>query len=132
MYANTINNNFVLLKLLILFILKKVELHSSQINIKNVRFLFITFLLIFISHFVYNNIKVIYFQNNIEISDLINDHDSDNEKNETNEEYEELDEYLVSNLDDLFSSTKYTYTQKNINHILLNQYFEIDSPPPIC
>lgn len=132
MYANTINNNFVLLTLLILFILKKVELHSSQITIKNVRFLFITFLLIFISHFVYNNIKVIYFQNNIEISDLINDHDSEKENNETNEEYEELDEYLVSNLDDLFSSTKYTYTQKNINHILLNQYFEIDSPPPIC
>ena len=132
MYANTINNNFVLLTLLILFILKKVELHISQINIKNVRFLFITFLLIFISHFVYNNIKVIYFQNNIEISDLINDHDSEKENNETNEEYEELDEYLVSNLDDLFSSTKYTYTQKNINHILLNQYFEIDSPPPIC
>ena len=112
--------------------MKKVELHSSQKNIKNVKFLFITFLLIFISHSVYNNIKVIYFQNNIEISDLINDHDSEKENNETNEEYEELDEYLVSNLDDLFSSTKYTYTQKNINHILLNQYFEIDSPPPIC
>tara|TARA_B100001093_G_scaffold430407_2_gene426079 strand:+ start:1256 stop:1594 length:339 start_codon:yes stop_codon:yes gene_type:complete len=112
--------------------LRKFKLHSSQNNIKNVKFLFITFLLIFISHFVYNNLKVIYLQNNIEVTDIINDFDSEQENNETNEEYEEFDEYLVSDKDDLFPSYKYKHTQKNINQILLNQYFEIDSPPPIC
>ena len=105
---------------------------NSQNNIKNVKFLFIAFLLIFISHFVYNNLKVIYSQNNIEITGIINDYESEQENNEPSEEYEELDEYIISNIGNLFSSHSYQYSLENLNHLLLNQYFEVDSPPPIC
>ena len=109
--------------------MKNFESYYSCFNIKNVKALFVAFLLIFISHFVYTNLNIIFQHNNIEISDIINDIDSEQENNE---ELEELDEFLASNKNDFLFSSINSDSEKYKNHLILNQYFEVDSPPPIC
>jgi hypothetical protein len=99
-------------------------------NLKNVKTIFLSLLLVFISHYIYNTLHIIT-ENESEVIVNIGDFDSEEENNESEDETKELDEYLFNEncpgFSSFFCSTKSDLVSKRI----LTPHREVDSPPPL-
>ena len=108
----------------------RIKLYSYVSNLKNVKTIFLTFLVVFLSHYVYNTLQVI-IEHNSEVIVNIDGFDSEEENTETEDEVEELDEYLFDENHTIFSNS-ITYKKSlgtDVN--LLSPFKEVDSPPPL-
>ena len=106
------------------------KFYSFIINLKCLRAIFLIFLTIFFSHYVYKTAQVFEDCNTITVN--VEDFDSEEEKsNETEDEIEELDEYLFDNNKHLFLNNFICKQSQITNLGLLSPLKEVDSPPPI-
>jgi hypothetical protein len=110
--------------------LNKFKFYSFIINLNCLRTLFLIFLTIFISHYVYKTVQVFDDFNSITLS--VEDFDSEEEKSSENEdEMEELDEYLFDHNKDSFLNNLICNQSQAVDLGLLSPLKEVDSPPPI-
>lgn len=98
---------------------------------KLIKVFFLFFLFVFLSHYTYQNLDMIFDDVNQELIANLGDFDSEEENNENEKEFEDLDDYLF--LDPLLTFNKFTSTLKVTRpvNIRLSPFIEIDSPPPI-
>tara|TARA_Y100000385_G_scaffold87109_1_gene89623 strand:- start:1688 stop:2023 length:336 start_codon:yes stop_codon:yes gene_type:complete len=110
--------------------LNKFKFYSFIIHLNCLRTLFLIFLTIFISHYVYKTVQVFDDFNTISLN--VEDFDSEEEKSsESEDEMEELDEYLFDHNKNLYLNNIFcNLSQVNDLH-LLSPLKEVDSPPPI-
>ena len=108
----------------------RIKLYSYVSNLKNVKNIFLTLLVVFLSHYVYNTLQVI-IEHDSEVIVNIDDFDSEEENTETEDEVEELDEYLYDeNYKVFFNSIIYKKSQVT-DISLLSPFKEVDSPLPL-
>ena len=108
----------------------RIKLYSYISNLKNVKTIFLTFLVVFLSHYIYNTLQVI-IEHNSEVIVNIDGFDSEEENTETEDEVEELDEYLFDENHTIFLNS-ITYKKSLTTDIsLLSPFNEVDSPPPL-
>jgi hypothetical protein len=69
--------------------------------------------------------------NNSELVINIDDFESEEENTETENEVKELDEYLIHSISDIISLSIETTNCQHFDAMLLLQFKEIDSPPPV-
>jgi len=98
---------------------------------KIVKTIFVFFLFVFLSHYIYQTLDVFFSDVNQELIVNVGDIDTEEESNENEEELEEIDDYLVSvsvlHLDKYLNSS-------NVNrlfYIPLIPFVEVDLPPPL-
>ena len=108
----------------------RIKLYSYISNLKNVKTIFLTFLVVFLSHYVYNTLQVI-IEHNSEVIVNIDDFDSEEENTETENEVEELDEYLFDENSKIFLNFINNNKSLVIDLSLLSPFEEVDSPPPL-
>ena len=114
----------------LIFILNRYN-QKYRISIKNVKTIFLSFLFIFLAHYVYNTVTIMYGYNNTESVINIDDFDSEEENTETENEVKELDEYLIHPISDIISLSLEMANRQYVNKMLLLQFKEVDSPPPV-
>jgi pantothenate kinase type III len=69
--------------------------------------------------------------NNSELVINIDNFESEEENTETENEVKELDEYLIHSISDIISLSIEKVNCQYFNAVLLFQFKEIDSPPPV-
>ena len=108
----------------------RIKLYSYISNLKNVKTIFLTILVVFLSHYVYNTLQVI-IEHNSEVIVNIDDFDSEEENTETEDEVEELDEYLFDENNGIFLNSITHIKSLSTDISLLSPFKEVDSPPPL-
>ena len=98
---------------------------------KIVKAIFVFFLFVFLSHYIYQTLDVFLSDINQDVIVNIDDFETEEENTENEKEFEDLDDYLF--LDPLLTFNKFTSTLKVTRpvNIRLSPFIEIDSPPPI-
>ena len=98
---------------------------------KIVKAIFVFFLFVFLSHYIYQTLDVFLSDINQDVIVNIDDFETEEENTENEKEFEDLDDYLF--LDPLLTFNKFTSTLKLTRpvNIRLSPFIEIDSPPPI-
>ena len=98
---------------------------------KIVKAIFVLFLFVFLSHYIYQTLDVFLSDINQDVIVNTGDFDSEEENNEKEKELEEIDDYLVSasflSLDNFLNSTSLNRLFK----IPLMPFVEVDLPPPL-
>jgi hypothetical protein len=69
--------------------------------------------------------------NNSELVINIDNFESEEENTETENEVKELDEYLIHPISDIISLSLEIANRQYVNKMLLLQFKEVDSPPPV-
>lgn len=107
-------------------------------NNKQVRTLFLSFLLLFVSYYVYETIGVILHNQGVETVIVFTD-DFESENQEENNENESDDKEIEdSEIDDFLFSKKRCFAKDQLNNLSLNSnhnrnlfiFLDIPSPPP--
>ena len=98
---------------------------------KIVKAIFVFFLFVFLSHYIYQTLDV--FLSDINQDVIVNtvDFDSEEENNENEEELEEIDDYLVSASLLSFDSSLNSTSLNRLFNIPLMPCVEVDLPPPL-
>ena len=107
-----------------------INLYSYISNLKSLKTIFLTLLVVFLSHYIYNTIQFI-IELDSEVIVNIDDFDSEEENTETEDEVEELDEYLFDENSKIFLNSVNNNKSLVIDLSLLSPFEEVDSPPPL-
>ena len=98
---------------------------------KVVKAIFVFFLFVFLSHYIYQTLDVFLSDINQDVIVNVDDFDSEEENTENEEEFEDVDDYLISapllTFNNFISTLKFTRPVT----IPLSPFIEVDSPPPI-
>ena len=98
---------------------------------KLIKVFFLFFLFVFLSHYTYQSLDIIFDDVNQELIANLGDFDSEEENNEKENELEEIDDYLVSVSSLSFDNFLNSSSLNRLFKIPLMPCVEVDIPPPL-